>query len=190
MTQSLQTIGLTVEEYLESERASDVRHEFVNGAIYAMVGASKTHNRLTKRLARLIDDCLAGSPCESFMTDVKVRVRVLGDERFYYPDLHVECDPHNADAYYSERPTLIVEVLSQSTERLDRSDKFYAHRKLPSLEEYILVAQDEPRVEVYRRARDWDLEVYGAGDELQLTAIDAALAVDAIYAGIQLADSA
>jgi len=185
---SLPAVGtrISVEDYLAGEEVSEVRHEYVNGTIEAMTGGTKTHNRLTKRLARLIDDRLTGKPCESFSTDVKVRVHVVGDDRFYYPDIHVECEPYTDDSYYAERPVLIIEVLSSRTERKDRSDKFYAYRRLPSFMEYVLVAQDEPRVEVYRRVRDWDLELYGPGEELRLETIDAGLGVDDIYVGIEL----
>ena len=163
-----------------------MRHEYVNGTVEAMTGGTKTHNRLTKRLARLIDDRLTGKPCESFSTDVKVRVHAVGDDRFYCPDIHVECEPYTDDSYYAERPVLIIEVLSSRTERKDRSDKFYAYRRLPSFLEYVLVAQDEPRVEVYRRVRDWDLELYGPGEELRLETIDVGLAVDDVYASVVL----
>lgn len=175
---------IAVEEYLEGEKVAAERHVFVNGEVVAMTGATKTHNRLTKRLARLFDDRLSGGPCEAFSTDVKVRITTLADDRFYYPDLHVECAPFTPDAYYSERPVLILEVLSESTERGDRSDKFYTYRRLPSLMEYVLVAQDAYRVEVYRRASDWDLEVYGKGQCFRLAAIDGELSVDDIYQGI------
>lgn len=175
---------LTAAEYLEGEKVAAVRHELVNGEVVAMTGATKMHNRLTKRLARLFDDRLAGGPCEAFGTDVKVRVQALSDDRFYYPDLHVECEPFTPDAYYSERPILIVEVLSDSTERGDRCDKFYAYRKLASLMEYLLVAQDERRVEVYRRETGWDLELYGEGQHLHLAAIGGDLGVDEIYQDI------
>jgi Uma2 family endonuclease len=177
-----------VADYLDGERVSDIRHEYVDGVVYAMVGVSKTHNRLTKRLSRLVDDHIEGMPCEAFMTDVKVRIKTLETERFHYPDLHVECEPFTADAYYSARPVLVIEVLSKRTERKDRSDKFYAYRKLASLQEYVLVAQDGPRVEVYRRNRDLELEVYGPGDRFRLDSIAAELAVDAAYAGIDLSE--
>ena len=180
--------GVSAEEYLAGERVAEIRHEYVNGEVFAMTGVTKTHNRLTQRLARLASDRLAGGPCEVFTVDVKVRVRTLDDDRFYYPDLYVECPPFTEDPYYSERPTLIVEVLSETTERTDRSDKFYAYRRLASLEEYVLVAQDARRVEVYRRQTGWDLELYGAGQSLRLAALGGELggdiAVDALYDGI------
>jgi Uma2 family endonuclease len=175
---------ISVEDYLAGEEVAEVRHEYVNGAVYAMVGVTKTHNRLTKRLARLIDDQLEDRPCESFVTEVKTHILALNDERFYYPDLLVECEPYTDDERFCDHPVLVIEILSQSTERYDRSDKFYGYRKVPSLLEYVMVTQDEPRVEVYRRDRGWDLEVYGAGENLRLEAIDAELAVDDVYAGI------
>jgi Uma2 family endonuclease len=153
-----------------------------------MVGVSKNHNRLTQRLSRLLYDLTADKPCEVFATEVKVRIQTLATERFYYPDLHVECEPQTADPYYSDHPTLIIEVLSRRTERKDRSDKFYAYRKLASLREYLLVAQDEPRLEVCRRAGDWELEVYGPGETARLDSIDGEIAVDDIYRAIVPAD--
>jgi Uma2 family endonuclease len=180
---------LTVEDYLEGEKLSEVRHEYVNGEIFAMTGASKVHNRLTRRLTRLFEDALDGKPYEAFATDVKVRVRTQAEDRFYYPDLHVECEPSSPAAYFSEHPVLVLEVLSKTTERTDRSDKFYAYRKLTSLMEYVLVAQDEARVEVYRKATGWDLEVYGVGQRFRLDSIDAELGVDEIYRSIDLSAS-
>ncbi|WP_462329446.1 Uma2 family endonuclease [Thiohalocapsa halophila] len=186
MSQALPVAHVAVADYLDGERVSDIRHEYADGVVDAMVAVSKTHNRLTKRLSRLVDDVTESLPCEAFTTEVKVRIKTLDTERFYYPDLHVECEPYTEDPYYSDHPMLVIEVLSKRTERKDRSDKFYAYRKLPSLMEYVLVAQDEPRVEVYRRDRDWELEVYGAGDRLRLDSIGGEMAVDAVYQGIEL----
>jgi Uma2 family endonuclease len=181
---------LTVEEYLEGEKRSEVRHEYVDGEIFAMTGASKVHNRLTRRLTWPFEDALAGRPCEVFATDVRVRVRTQAEERFYYPDLHVECEGPSPAPYFSEHPVLVLEVLSRTSERADRSDRFYPCSRLGSLMEYVLVAQDEARVEVYRKASGWDLEVHGAGQRLRLDSIDAELAVDEIYRSLDLSASA
>ena len=94
----------------------------------------------------------------------------------------MECRPFTDDSYYSEHPRLIIEVLSGSTESDDRSDKFYAYRRLASLEEYVLVAQDAQRVEVYRRSEGWNPTVYGPEDSVRLESVGADLAVAAIYA--------
>ena len=177
---------ISVEDYLQGEKVSEVRHEYVDGRVYAMTGASKNHNRLTQRLARLIGDGLTGGGCEAFASDVKVRISHDEEERFFYPDLLVECPPLTEDAYYAERPILVVEVLSRSTERADRSDKFHSYRRLHSLQEYVLVAQDAQRVEVYRRGTQWDLDLYGPGDLVRLDSIGFSLPVAQLYTGIEL----
>lgn len=174
--------GISVEDYLEGEKIAEVRHEYVNGEVFAMTGTTKRHNRIALNLALSLRNALAGKPCRVYMENVKVHVKTAREERFYYPDLHVECRPFTDHDYYSEHPRLIVEVLSDSTEQGDRSDKFYAYRELASLEEYVLVAQDEQRVEVYRRAGGWDVAIYGPQETVRLESIGANLAVAAIYA--------
>ena len=176
---------VSVDAYLEGELASDVRHEYVNGEVFAMVGASKAHNSICLNLATSLTHRLRGGPCRPYMSDVKVRVRTDQDERFYYPDLLVTCTPQEPSAYYTEAPVLIAEVLSASTERHDRAEKFYHYRKLDSLQEYVLIAQDLMRVEVYRRASGWDLELYGEGDGFRLDTVDLALAVEELYEGVE-----
>lgn len=110
---------------------------------------------------------------------------IRADDRFYYPDLLVSCTRDEPSAYYTETPVLIAEVLSASTERQDRAEKFYHDRKLDSLQAYMLVAQDLMRVDVYRRTSGWDLELYGEGDRFRLDAVDLELAVEDIYEGIE-----
>ncbi|WP_256091518.1 Uma2 family endonuclease [Candidatus Thiosymbion oneisti] len=173
---------ISVADYLEGEKIAEVRHEYVNGEVFAMVGTTKAHNRIALNLALLLRNGLAGKPCRVYMENVKVYIKTAFEERFYYPDLHVECRPFTDNSYYSERPKLIIEVLSDSTERDDRSDKFYAYRRLASLEEYVLVAQDEQKVEVYRRSDGWDATVYGPEDSVRLGSVGAELALAAIYA--------
>jgi Uma2 family endonuclease len=178
---------MSVEDYLEGERTAEIRHEYVDGEVFAMVGTTKAHNLIAGNLYGFLRTALARRPCNVFMSDVKVHVKTETKECFYYPDLHVECEPATEDSYLSERPRLIVEVLSDSTERGDRSDKFYAYRKLPSLEEYVLVAQDEERVEVYRRTSGWELEVYGSDDSFRLESVDAEIPVAGVYESLDLA---
>ena len=120
-----------------------------------------------------------------FISDVKVRVQGARDDRFYYPDLLVSCTKHEASAYYTEAPVLIAEVLSASTERHDRAEKFYHYRKLDSLQEYVLIAQDLMRVEVYRRASGWDLELFGEGNRFRLETVDLELGVEELYEGVE-----
>jgi Uma2 family endonuclease len=163
------TVG--VEDYLNGELAGDIRHEFVNGEVLAMVGTGKAHNTIAGNLFAALHAHLRGSPCRPYMSDVKVRVRTNRDDRFYYPDLLVSCAPQGPNAYYTEAPVLIADVLSASTERQDRAEKFHHYRKLHSLQEYVLVAQDLMRVEIYRRTTGWDLELFGEGDRFLLNTV-------------------
>lgn len=131
---------------------------------YSKPPVSEEHNTLTGNLFAALHAHVRGTSCRVFMADMKTRVVTAAGERFYYPDLQVVCDPDDRERYFKSNPCLIVEVLSDSTERHDRADKFYAYRKLANLQEYVLIAQDECRVEIYRRRTDWELEIYTAGD--------------------------
>ena len=171
-------------EYLEGEKAAKVRHEYVDGDVYAMAGGTKAHNQVAGNFYGLLRACLRGTPCRVFIGDVKVHVAWDRRERFYYPDVVVGCEAGDIDPYVVEQPKLIVEVLSDSTERDDRSDKFYAYRRLPSLQEYVLVAQDVRRVEVYRRGTGWDLEVYENEDGFSLRGVGLDSTLAEVYEGV------
>lgn len=169
---------ITVEEYLKGEKASDVRHEYVAGALYAMAGASGLHNLLALTFAASLRHHLRNLPCRVFMSDMKVRVR----DAFYCPDLVVVCGTIDAGAYYQTAPTLVVEILSESTEARDRLEKRLAYQNLESLKEYVLVAQDKMRVEVYRRIEDgWQLETYSYGDRVRFISIQYEAAIEQLY---------
>jgi Uma2 family endonuclease len=175
---------ISVDDYLEGEKTAEIRHEYVDGEVFSMVGTTKTHNLIMGNLYSLLRTALSDRPCRVYMAEVKVHISTKTTERFYYPDLHAECEPFTEDSYFSEHPALIVEVLSDSTERGDRSDKFYAYRKLPSLQEYVLIAQDETRVEVYRRSTNWELEVFGTNDIFPLESVGSKVPVTAVYDGV------
>lgn len=169
---------ITIKEYLEGEKASDIRHEYVAGAVYAMVGASGLHNLLTLALAASLRQHLRGSPCRVFMSDMKVRV----DDAFYYPDIVVVCGAIDVGASFQTVPTLIIEVLSESTEARDRLEKRLAYQSLESLKEYALVAQDKMRVEIYRRVEDgWQLETYSYGDRVRFASIKHEATIEQLY---------
>jgi Uma2 family endonuclease len=142
------------------------------------VGASGLHNLLALSFATGLRQHLRGSTCRVFMSDMKVRVR----DAFYYPDLVVVCGPIDAGAYYQTAPTLIVEILSESTEARDRLEKRLAYQSLESLEEYVLVAQDRMRIEVYRRVEDgWQIETYSHGDRVRFTSVGYEAAIEQLY---------
>lgn len=169
---------IPVEEYLEGEKASDVRHEYVAGAVHAMAGASGLHNLLTLAFAANLRLHLRGSPCRTFMSDMKVRVR----DAFYYPDILVVCGTVDAGACYQTAPTLVVEILSESTEARDRLEKRLAYQSIESLKEYVLVAQDKMRVEIYRRIEDgWQLETFSYGDRVRFASINFETAIEQLY---------
>ena len=185
MNEAARKIPLSPADYLAGEQLSELRHEYVEGAVYAMTGARKTHNLVAGNLARALHAHLRGTPCQVFISDIKVHVAWDWRERYYYPHVVVACEPDDVDPYVIEKPKLIVEVLSESTERKDRADKFYAYRRLGSLQEYVLVAQDAARVEVYRRDTGWDLEIYEVIEALiELRSIGLSLTVREVYEGL------
>lgn len=144
---------LSPEQYLldENDNTSGIRREYVNGQTYAMAGASRGHNRVAGRFFLRLATHLENSGCDVFQSDMKVGLQRKDDTRFYYPDIQVTCD-NESDAYYNTSPCLIVEVLSESTARKDRTEKLLAYQGIGSLQEYVLCSQDTPNVEVYRRS--------------------------------------
>ncbi len=178
MTTLKHNVTLTVDEYLEGEKHSPTKHEFVGGRLYAMVGVSVRHNQITGNLFMALRTKLRGGPCRVFVANVKVRV---GDD-FYYPDVMVACDPADQHEYYRERPRLIIEVLSASTETWDTTTKRAAYQSLDSMQEYVLVSQDKSQVRVYRRSGEtWDMETYTEGETVRLTSIDLDIPIATVY---------
>lgn len=178
---------LTVADYLAGERDIEVRHEYENGFVRAMTGASRAHNSIAMNVAAALLARLRGSPCRVHVSDVKVHVDLADDQRFYYPDVLVDCGS-GGDAYVASAPKLVVEVLSASTERRDRAEKAQGYRRLPTLAEYVLIAQDVRRVEVYRRADGWEFERTIDSDSapVRFKSLDLELTLDAIYEGLEL----
>lgn len=169
---------ITVEDYLASELISDIKHEYDNGVVYAMSGTSVNHDRISKALARKLAEHLDNSPCEVLGQDIKVHV---ADNKFYYPDLMVICNHENGDDYYTDKPILIIEVLSDSTQRKDRTSKRWAYQSLPSLLEYVLIEQDFVDIEVSRRSINWQSQHYFLGNEVFFESLDLKVPVADIY---------
>lgn len=170
-------------EYLRLEASADVKHEYISGVVVAMAGGTIEHGRLMSQLSFLLRNALADRPCVVMPSDVRVRIRAA--ERATYPDLHVVCgeverDPEDQHAVVN--PLVIIEVLSDGTAESDRGDKFAAYRRLQSLREYVLVSQNERRVDVLRRdGRRWQLDEFAAGERFPLEALEVELAVDDVY---------
>lgn len=175
---NLQNIDIiTPDEYLQDELNREFKHELIDGYAYAMAGASKNHERISGNLYRKIGNHLENLPCEPFGSDMKVRV----DDDFYYPDVLVVCDDKSGSDYYTSSPTIIIEVLSKSTRRMDQTIKREAYLRLPSLQEYVLIEQDLVDVEVIRRSNGWQSKHYYMGDEVTFDSIGLTLPVEEIY---------
>lgn len=170
---------MTFEEYLEFEEQSRVRHEYIAGEIFAMTGVTKRHNRIAGNLYYAFVTHLKGGPCDTYMSDVKVKLRVNRDIHAYYPDVMVVCDRDPKEDRYVADPKLIVEVLSASTAGVDRHEKRVAYREIPTLEEYVIVAQDSAVVMVFRRAENWQ--------SIVLASLEATLEVHSIALTVPLA---
>src|SRR5262245_18608119 len=154
-------VTLTVDEYLEAEKTASERHEYVAGQIYAMAGASDAHKTIAGNIFTRLRSQVRGETCPVYISDMKVWSEPASV--FYYPDVMVTCDAEDTGEYFKTRPCLIVEVTSPSTTVTDHREKLLAYRKLRSLREYVMLAQHEMRVEIYRPdARGhWWIETYG-----------------------------
>ena len=173
----------TPEAYLllENDNNSGSRHEFVNGLIYAMTGASRNHNRVIRRLMTRLDQHLQGTPCEPFQSDMKVKIQRGNEVRFYYRDVQVTCE-EEIDRYYNEHPCLLVEVLSDSTQRIDRTEKRLAYQMIERLQEYVLLSQDSPYLEIYRRRTEWQRESFAGMESVTLESVGLTFCVEELYA--------
>jgi Uma2 family endonuclease len=185
MAAAAQPRRYTPEEYLALEREAEYKSEYVNGCIYAMAGASRAHILITGNIGGELRARLRGSPCETYTNDMRVKVSPTG--MYAYPDVAVVCEePLFEDGHVDTllNPVLIVEVLSASTEAYDRGDKFAHYETVPSLREYILVAQNRPRIERYVRQPDgqWLRSVAtGLQDTIHLAAIGCDLPLAEVY---------
>jgi len=178
----------TVEDYLEAEQCGEVRHEYLYGTIHAMEGGSRRHNDIAVTITTLLRSRLGGGPCRTYVADVKVRVHAMAGDLFYYPDVMVGCDPSDRHDYFLERPSLLIEVTSPSTEATDRREKLLAYQSLDSLEHYVIVSQETRRIEWFRRSGDgWERLILTAPeDRLDFAALGATLTLGEVYEGIEM----
>lgn len=173
------------QEYLQGELLSDIRHEYIDGEVYAMVGAHRHHNIIGGNVYTLLSNHLAGKPCQPYISDMKVRV----GSKYFYPDVMVDCSDDEHD-YYTENPTIIVEVLSKSTRQHDKTLKRDAYFQIESLKEYVLIEQDFVEVELWFRdnAQRWQQQVYYLGDNITFHSIGLTVSVEAIYQRVKNVD--
>lgn len=172
---------LSEEDYIQGELRSDVRHEYIQGNVYAMVGTSKRHNLIATSILVALRAHLQSSPCKVYMSDVKVKIK----DTFFYPDLLVSCVENKLSPYYETDPVIVVEVLSPSTEAKDRFYKRMIYQRLESLREYVLVEQDKIQIDVYRRVDDgWMLESYAISDTVAFESIGFTIPIEEVYADV------
>ncbi|MGD1897451.1 MAG: Uma2 family endonuclease [Phormidesmis sp.] len=163
---------MTPEEYLAFEQESDIKHEYVNGEVYAMSGTTDDHNTIALNVAVILRNHLRGSDCRVLIADMKAQPPI---RNYYYPDVLVTYNPADRETpLYKRFPKLIVEVLSDSTEAKDRGDKFIDYQRFESLEEYVLVNTKYKRVEIFRRSTGglWVLQVYQEDAETDKVMVD------------------
>jgi len=177
---------MTEDEYLAGEKTADTRHEYVNGHVYAMAGASKTHNRIARNFITSLSEAADQSGCEIYFSDIKVRAEKY--KSYYYPDIVLSCEDDNENDDYLSNPCLIVEVSSASTMRKDYLEKALSYQSIDSLKAYLIVSQDKPQVDMLLRNAEgtWDLQQFNdLEDDIELPCLGKTLTLQAIYAGIE-----
>lgn len=175
---------LSAEDYLAFEHASDVKHEYVAGHVFAMVGARDAHNTVALNIASRLKERLRGGPCRVFISDMKLRVEAA--DAFYYPDVFVSCDPRDSEPYFKRFPCLVVEVLSPTTEAVDKREKLRHYRMLDTLREYVLVSPELKTVEICRRepTGEWTTYSLGADDPVDFTSVTVRLSFEEVFEGV------
>ncbi|MGY6277241.1 Uma2 family endonuclease [Methylomonas sp. MgM2] len=181
-----ETHSISMEDYLRDELSADVKHQYLDGHVYAMSGASRNHERIAFNISRMLGNHLLDKPCEPFSSDLKIKA----GNYLFYPDAMVVCDDPVSHEYYTETPVLVVEVLSKSTRRIDETVKRQVYQSIPTLQEYVLIEQDIVDVEVCRRNEGWISNHYFLGDDVRFESIDLTLAVADIYARVENDDVA
>lgn len=186
--QEQEPLHMTEAEYLEFERKSDIKHEFLNGRVWAMAGASWEHNQIVMAASALLFSQLRGKSCTVNPSDQRLKVMKTGLNT--YPDISIVCgEPVFAGNEFDTitNPTVIIEILSPSTEAYDRGDKFQHFREIETLQEYLLISQDKARIEGYRKQTDgrWLLiDVVGLDNSYELSSIDCTLALSDVYENV------
>ncbi|MBK7704248.1 MAG: Uma2 family endonuclease [Acidobacteria bacterium] len=174
---------ISVADYLDGELISEVRHEYLDGEVFAMAGASERHHRISLNLAKRLDDHLERSKCQAFMAEMKLKA---DEKTFYYPDVFVSCDKDPQSEYFREEPVLIIEVVSASTRQIDKREKLRAYQAIPTVQEYVIVEQDKVLVELHRRLPDgrWLTHIYNKGDFdeiIEFRSVEMTVTLEEIY---------
>lgn len=171
---------LTMEAYLSAEHDSEIKHEYVDGELFAMAGASDNHNLISVTLTALLFNYFRANqlPCRTYAGDMKVKIT---HRKVFYPDVMVVCQKDNEDAYYKTQPILIIEVLSKSTRQRDKMLKRLAYQAISSLEEYVLVEQDFCEIEICRKKEGWKSNCFYLGENITFDSLGLTVAVADVY---------
>lgn len=170
------------QDYLKGELDSEVKHEYIDGYVYAMAGTKRQHNRLTSTISREFGIHMKEKPCDTYSSDFKVRVGT----KYLYPDVVVECDSDYNNEEYTEHPVIIVEITSEPTQKFDRTYKLNVYQTIPSLREYVIIEQHQVMVDVYKRVGDsWNFQTYRLGDAVHFESIGLTLMVEEIYERVE-----
>lgn len=181
---------VSIKDYLVGEQASDVKHEYLAGVVYAMVGATNAHNIIATNLIGMLRNQLTESGCRAFNSDTKVRIQSRNGTRFYYPDAQVVCQPNAQTDTFQDSPAVIFEVLSPSTRRIDASEKKENYLSIASLSAYIMIEPDTRAAIVFRRVENgFERRVYDQSDSvIQIDQPDMQLSFQEIYQDIVSSD--
>lgn len=175
---------ISIDDYLRGEETCEFKHEYLDGQVVAMTGASRKHVLLTMSLSTLLHPHARARGCQLFASDMKLRLDHAGETYFYYPDLLLTCADDDRHPLYCNQPCLLIEVLSPSSERIDRREKRLAYSLLPSLREYLIVDQDRIRIDLHRStAQGWTHTTHSQG-LIHLDCLDCDIALSDIYADL------
>ncbi len=179
----ISALYISEDDYLEGEKLSVVKHEYLGGVVYAMAGASEPHNRIATSVIAALCVRLRGKRCEAFGSDMKLRVNLRSDAHYYYPDAMVACDPKDAGHPWRERPTVIFEILSEDTRHIDEREKRMAYHQIDQLRSYVRIEQSKPEIIIERRTiGGWEAEVISGIDGiLRLPEIDVEIPLAELY---------
>ncbi len=181
---------ISIDNYLAGEQQSTIKHEYLGGVVYAMVGARNAHNMIAANALVEIGRQLQGHKCRVFNSDTKIRVRMPSQTRFYYPDVSIICHPNPQSDVFQDQPSVIIEVLSESTRRIDEGEKREAYLTIPTLTHYILLQQSEPAAIVYERGEPgFDRRVLSSiSDRIEISDIKVSLELAAVYSGVEFSE--
>ncbi|RAM52262.1 MAG: Uma2 family endonuclease [Hapalosiphonaceae cyanobacterium JJU2] len=179
-------LNVSVDEYLQFELESRIRHEYLAGQVYPMREDSEQCKVIISNMLTRLRTHLFGTDYRTYSSEMKIRIDDL--DIFYYPNISVTCNPQDREKFYKYQPCLIVEVFSSATERIYRNEKLMNYRRLNSLQEYVLVCESEIQVEVYHKNRQnkWFVEELEAEDHLKLASVDLEIAIADIYEDVKM----